>query len=220
MGNDGFIFVIIHQPPPRRCGDAAEAEVRGRLRSQQRPVRHHVRQRRDPLLPQILLRLPQIPPILLLHRVLGELNSFPVARSAACRGSLCGHVFMGWRLDVGFFFPTETKCSAPANRCWEQPVHGEWRGVLPLQPLLDQRRGSDRWCHLWRSEEGDHTLKKCPVNGFFMYAFQKFPIFRMLPLWLTALHRGWLFPHHVAFITGCRRGGIHATLKNQRLVAS
>lgn len=75
-----------------QCGSALSAQA-ARTWSKQSPVKHHVQQRWYPLLSQIFLCFPQIPPFLLLHRVLGELSRFCRSVSSLPGGSLCGHVY-------------------------------------------------------------------------------------------------------------------------------
>lgn len=59
-----------------RCGDDDNAEVlraaQGAAVCQQPSVRHDVQQRRGPILSQVLLHSAQIPPVRLLHHLLGE----------------------------------------------------------------------------------------------------------------------------------------------------
>lgn len=131
-----------------QCGSALSAQA-ARTWSKQSPVKHHVQQRWYPLLSQIFLCFPQIPPFLLLHRVLGELSRF--CRSVS---SLPG-VFVWpclWAGDGGHVeFFAEKTCSAPANML---RAISEWfkARISPLAHFYDSQRWSDRCCHLWRSE--------------------------------------------------------------------
>lgn len=121
-----FIFIFpssIHQPSARWFAGVVTQPMRkfavcsARTWSKQSPVKRHGQQRWYPLLSKIFLCFSQIPPLLLLHRVLGELNRFCRSVSSLPGVSLCGHVFMGWRQWTCWEggFPTEMRCSAPAN---------------------------------------------------------------------------------------------------------
>lgn len=121
-----FVITASIREPARRCVYAANAEVRCHSASVKSTDKHHVRQRRGPLLPQVLLCLPQVPPLLLLHRVLGELKRF---RRSSCSlpGFFVWPCFMGWGRWTCGLFPRKQHVWARANT-----PSGQRRGVRPL----------------------------------------------------------------------------------------
>lgn len=114
-----------------RCGSALSAQA-ARTWSKQSPVKHHVQQRWYPLLSQIFLCFPQIPPFLLLHRVLGELSRF--CRSvSSLPGGLCVAMFMGWRRwTCGVLGRTDTLGSSKHAESAQWTVKGEDFTPRPL----------------------------------------------------------------------------------------